>query len=617
MMNFHRVGFENNIAARGKSPYSPSFPPPQPEGQAVSFLKDVLTTINIINTDSGEERKETPYLKEPATKTREKKSLPASDKPEAQGPDLPPQSPAHNPLVKSVQGDKGDEGDGQDSEKKTPPAGELPKSKDLASQKPSDQKGPQNTASESDSGVNAGDPDKKGESATPGPIQSLTAGLIVEVAGSVEGADGEINLTAQVSGNDPLSAETPIKGNGPVSTETQPQGKVLQTGLPDRLPLEPVANSDQIVFSSSQIAPSSSLEKTIVDSGDSGGGKVENQIPVGQETENRPGLNLLQNSEEISKAGKGLPIDQGQKVSQTPSQPPIEEISYKTGEPKAGKIKVSSPFEAVSDKGKGKAAEGQSEIGKSQTADYSPSSPLAGKEALEGKGIEKGMEGSKESERTSSGGSLSDPESPFLTTVTEDLKTVLPPAGLQNKDGIQNWDTLAPKGGDNPGSKGSEQAPTPETIGAVGNPMALDKTVALKGQPLEQVQRSSEIVLPQEQTFTIKKHSPTSMEVVLEPEGLGKLDIELKMTAHHIQAQITVDNLLGRDLLEKNLSQLLTALSKEGVQIGDFSISLRNQGRDQNPTPFNQPESRGQPLAAAEFGGRRSVSDNHLVHIII
>jgi flagellar hook-length control protein FliK len=107
------------------------------------------------------------------------------------------------------------------------------------------------------------------------------------------------------------------------------------------------------------------------------------------------------------------------------------------------------------------------------------------------------------------------------------------------------------------------------------------------------------------------------MEVVLEPEGLGKLDIELKMTPHHIQAQITVDNLLGRDLLEKNLPQLLSALGKEGVQIGDFSISLRNQGRDQNSTPHNQPDSRGQPLAALEFVGGTSISDNHLIHIVI
>lgn len=125
------------------------------------------------------------------------------------------------------------------------------------------------------------------------------------------------------------------------------------------------------------------------------------------------------------------------------------------------------------------------------------------------------------------------------------------------------------------------------------------------------------MVLPQEQIFTIKRHGPSSLEVFLEPEGLGKLNIELKMTDHHLHAQIMVNDSIGKELIENNLPQLLSELGKEGLQIGEFSVSLKNQGREQNQNQLIQTEYRVQSPGALDGTGGPLIDNNHLIHIII
>jgi hypothetical protein len=120
-------------------------------------------------------------------------------------------------------------------------------------------------------------------------------------------------------------------------------------------------------------------------------------------------------------------------------------------------------------------------------------------------------------------------------------------------------------------------------------------------------------------TFTIKNHGSSSMALMLEPEGLGKLDIELKVTHDQIQGHIMVHEARGKELIENSLPHLLSDMANEGLQIGQFTVSLKNQGREQNqPGAFNHSENRTEPVKPEGAGAiSPAPSENNLIHIII
>jgi flagellar hook-length control protein FliK len=120
------------------------------------------------------------------------------------------------------------------------------------------------------------------------------------------------------------------------------------------------------------------------------------------------------------------------------------------------------------------------------------------------------------------------------------------------------------------------------------------------------------------QSFTIKNHGPSSMALVLEPEGLGKLDIELKVTHEQIHGHILVHDAKGKDLIEHNLPHLLSEMASEGLQIGQFTVSLKNQGREHYQSASSHSEARSESTKLEESGIVHPLSlENNLIHIII
>ena len=66
------------------------------------------------------------------------------------------------------------------------------------------------------------------------------------------------------------------------------------------------------------------------------------------------------------------------------------------------------------------------------------------------------------------------------------------------------------------------------------------------------------------------------LAVSVEPEGLGKLNINLSLDRGTLNAQIQVADPITRNLLENNMQQIVTTLSNEGLDVGGFSVSLRH-----------------------------------------
>ncbi|MEW6569719.1 MAG: flagellar hook-length control protein FliK [Nitrospirota bacterium] len=94
--------------------------------------------------------------------------------------------------------------------------------------------------------------------------------------------------------------------------------------------------------------------------------------------------------------------------------------------------------------------------------------------------------------------------------------------------------------------------------------------------PIESV----EVINMDEKTFVIKHKSDASIEVILEPEGMGKLDIELTLDRGVINAQISAAETIGKEFLEKNLPHILSALIDEGISVGNFSVFLKDKGEE-------------------------------------
>jgi len=229
---------------------------------------------------------------------------------------------------------------------------------------------------------------------------------------------------------------------------------------------------------------------------------------------------------------------------------------------------------------------------------------------LKGEGEEKNVEGSPEAVDPISNAPLSHLKNPTGMKLREEWKPILSHAGPLGKEGLGI--------GDIPSIQGDIPVPTlSNVVGLQVNATTTDRTSTPLLSSFEHLTGALSGGLFPEQPFIIKKYSPSSLEVTLQPEGLGKVNIELKMSDHHLNAQILVHDNQGKELLEKTLPQLLSDLNKGGFQIGEFNVSLRNQGRDQNPDPSQQPFSRGQPSGHQEAGIRPSSVDDHLIHIII
>ncbi len=87
-----------------------------------------------------------------------------------------------------------------------------------------------------------------------------------------------------------------------------------------------------------------------------------------------------------------------------------------------------------------------------------------------------------------------------------------------------------------------------------------------------------EIIQTKENGFMITRKDNTSIEVALEPDGLGKLDIEVHMEKGLINAQVNASEITGKELIEKNLTSILNTLAEDGIQIGSFSVFLKDKG---------------------------------------
>ncbi len=89
--------------------------------------------------------------------------------------------------------------------------------------------------------------------------------------------------------------------------------------------------------------------------------------------------------------------------------------------------------------------------------------------------------------------------------------------------------------------------------------------------------------LPEMSGVQINKATPShknhpSIELTIEPEGLGKIDIEVSVHDGEVRAELGVEKIKSLMNLQNNMPQLFDSLAKVGITPGGFSLFLKNRG---------------------------------------
>jgi len=85
---------------------------------------------------------------------------------------------------------------------------------------------------------------------------------------------------------------------------------------------------------------------------------------------------------------------------------------------------------------------------------------------------------------------------------------------------------------------------------------------------------------------TLKDDSTTKVTIILKPENLGKISLELINGKDGLTAKMTTENAQVKELLDKNLESLRGSLGTQGVNVNNVSIKVA-ETQEQSNASFN------------------------------
>lgn len=147
------------------------------------------------------------------------------------------------------------------------------------------------------------------------------------------------------------------------------------------------------------------------------------------------------------------------------------------------------------------------------------------------------------------------------------------------------------------------QAPEEYAIKAMINQDA--ETFEVKVEPAQQLQNNQNVqtkttdINPSRIIDQISKHleslqNNSKVNIVLNPESLGKVNIQLLTTKEGLAAQFTVTTQEARDLLMKGLDGLKESLTAQGVGVDQVSVKLADSQKSEYKQDWTEQEgSRG------------------------
>lgn len=114
-------------------------------------------------------------------------------------------------------------------------------------------------------------------------------------------------------------------------------------------------------------------------------------------------------------------------------------------------------------------------------------------------------------------------------------------------------------------------------------------------------------------------HDGARLTVSLEPDGLGKMDLNLSLHKGLVTGQIQVADNATRNIIENNMHEIVSALLKEGISVGGFSVSLKNGGFENGDPdgPGRPAKGRDDEVSAATTSPVSEIKTAGLVSIFV
>ncbi|MDC7228576.1 MAG: flagellar hook-length control protein FliK [Spirochaetales bacterium] len=98
--------------------------------------------------------------------------------------------------------------------------------------------------------------------------------------------------------------------------------------------------------------------------------------------------------------------------------------------------------------------------------------------------------------------------------------------------------------------------------------------------------------------IVVKGNGTGEIKLVMKPESLGKVRIQLSLNDNHIAGRIIVENNIVREIFESNLENLYKAFGSEGFENGGLEVSVQGQGH--NAGANGRRQGRGPGVRAAK-----------------
>lgn len=110
---------------------------------------------------------------------------------------------------------------------------------------------------------------------------------------------------------------------------------------------------------------------------------------------------------------------------------------------------------------------------------------------------------------------------------------------------------------------------------------SFDKTVDIT-QNAKEISKSDILTQIHTKLTEAKEEGSTKITIILKPESLGKVNLELINGKDGLIARMTAENVQVKELLEKNLDTLKSSLSTQGVNVNEVNIKVENIEKQSN-----------------------------------
>lgn len=106
----------------------------------------------------------------------------------------------------------------------------------------------------------------------------------------------------------------------------------------------------------------------------------------------------------------------------------------------------------------------------------------------------------------------------------------------------------------------------------------------------------------------------TEAKIILHPQSLGQVDV--KITSHNgvITAQFSVDNGMGKEVLDSQMGQLRTALTQQGLQVDRLEVT-QQQSQQQFAFQQQKEQNKGQQSFTGKEDNKKSDKDDAVFSI--